>query len=162
MSKDLISLIKEDHKKLKKLYKIGLKKDADFSEKKNAFDELSALIIAHSKSEEAAMYVPTCGIEETKRNAFEGFEEHELVELLIQEMRSEENIERWIAKFTVMCELLDHHIEEEEDEYLPLLKEVFTDEEREALGKEYKDMFERLMEVQEYIQDPIEAHMRNH
>ena len=160
--KDIINEINDDHKKLKALYKMGLKKKTTYEEKKQIFEELSVLVTAHAKSEEAVMYVPTCSQEETKMNAFEGFEEHGLVELLMEEMKSEDHPDRWSAKFTVICELLEHHIEEEEEEYLPKLKEMYSSEERKSMGDEYREMFSRLLEVQSHIGNPQEAHLRSH
>ena len=162
MKNEITSEIKEDHKKLKELYKKGLDKETNLSDKQSIFDTLVAVVTAHSKSEEAVLYAPTCGEPETKHEAFEGFEEHGLVELLIQEMKSEVKNDRWEAKFTVVCELLDQHVNEEEDEYLPKLKKMFSEEERVQMGKEYREMYNRLIEAQKNIFEPEMEHLRNH
>jgi len=163
MKQDIVEVIEKDHKKLKTLYKKGLKKDTSFEDKQEIFEQLVLLVTAHSKSEEAVVYAPTCGDPLTKHEAFEGFEEHGLVELLIEEMKSEENDDRWEAKFMVVCELLDHHVDEEEKEYLPKLKKLFDDRAREEMAAEYLEMFARLMEAQKSISEPRdEAHLRSH
>lgn len=163
MKSDIVTAIEKDHKKLKSLYKRGLKKNTSLEDKQEIFEELAHLVTAHSKSEEAVVYAPTCGEPLTKHEAFEGFEEHGLVELLMEEMKSEENDDRWEAKFMVVCELLDHHVDEEEKEYLPKLKKLFSAEEREEMADEYFEMFERLIEAQKNISEPQDlAHLRNH
>ncbi|MES2769804.1 MAG: hemerythrin domain-containing protein [Bdellovibrionota bacterium] len=163
MKHELISEMKVDHKKLKELYKKGLKKTTSLEDKLEIFESLAPLVKAHAKSEEAVLYAPTCGMDETKHEALEGFEEHGLVELLLEEMKSEGNNDRWEAKFTVVCELLDHHIEEEEQEYFSKIKNIFSHEERIEMGKEYREMFSRLIDAQKNILEPEEfEHLRNH
>lgn len=162
-SKELVAAIKDDHKIIKKLYKEGLKKKASLDQKREIFGDLLKYVTAHSKSEEWAMYTPTCREEETRHEAFEGFEEHGLVELLMEEMKSESNEDRWEAKFTVVCELLEHHIEEEESEYLPKVTQMYSDEERETMGAEYREMYSRLVSAQESISEPThQEHLRSH
>lgn len=159
----LIDEILEDHKKIKALYEEGLSESKALSDKKMIFQTLSSIVIAHSKSEEAVAYAPTCGEPETKHQAFEGFEEHGLVDLLMEEARNEENPDRWEAKFTVLCDLLKHHVEEEEEEYLPLLQRMFKNEDLIEMGKEYREMNDRLLRAQKNIYtEPEPSHLRSH
>lgn len=163
--KDIVNEIKDDHKTLRALLKEGVQKNATLDEKKEIFDELAIVVTAHIKSEEAAAYAPTCRIEETKKEAFVGFEEHELIELLIEELNSETtNMDKWEAKFTVVCELLEYHIEEEEGDYLPLIEEVCSSNERKLMGEEYRETFQRLERAQRQISHPFsnEEQLRNH
>lgn len=163
MNTDIISAIKEDHKTLKSLYKIGLDKKSSLQDKKQIFRQLVIAVTAHSKSEEVVVYAPTCRDPDMKKDAYEGFEEHALVELLILEMQTEDNDDKWEAKFTVICHLLDHHIKEEEDYYLPKLKDMFDVEQRKEMAKEYNETFARLVKAQKSITEPeLQPHMRNH
>jgi hypothetical protein len=42
--------------------------------------------------------------------------------------------ERWAAKFSVMKENIEHHIEEEEDDMFKKARDVFSKDELEMLG----------------------------
>jgi hemerythrin superfamily protein len=163
LNSDIVTAIKKDHDKLKDLYKKALQKNVKIEDKKYIFDQLAVVLTAHSKSEEAVIYAQTCNDHRTKKDAFEGFEEHALIDLLVQELKSEQNPDKWEAKFTVACELLKHHIEEEEDRYLPKLVVLFDDDQRKAMAKEYNEMFDLLIKSQENISEPnYPQHFRNH
>jgi len=71
----------------------------------------------------------------TKDLALEGYEEHHVVDMVMSEIEGvEPGDETWMAKFTVMKENLEHHIEEEEGEMFPQAEQVFTDGELGGLG----------------------------
>jgi len=79
------------------------------------FLRLKTALTAHARAEEACFYeiLKTKGA--TREDAFEGYEEHHLVDILFQEMsRLEPDDPRWSAKFAVLHESLEHHIAEEE------------------------------------------------
>lgn len=159
-TREIISEILNDHKILKTLFREGLRRGAaakgtSLDSKRRVFEELAIILTAHAKSEEATLYAPTFRIEETKKDAFIGFEEHQLIELLIEEMKSETNPDKWEAKFTVVCEMLETHLENEEEEYLPLIEEVCSREERIRMGREYRETFQRLESAQRQILHPF-------
>ena len=54
--------------------------------------------------------------------------------------------ERWGAKFTVMKENLEHHIEEEEGEMFKQAKQVFDQDELEQLGEQMSARKQELMQ----------------
>lgn len=74
----------------------------------------------------------------------QALEEHHVVELLIKELRKMgPKDERYKAKFTVLAEIVKHHIEEEESEILPQAEE--TDMDMAELGQEAMALKEKLM-----------------
>lgn len=65
----------------------------------------------------------------------EGYEEHHVVDTVMGEiMDLAVSDETWSAKFTVMKENLEHHIEEEETEMFKRARQVFDGEELDDLG----------------------------
>jgi len=65
------------------------------------------------------------------------FEEHHLVDVLVDEIRGMDAEDpAWTAKVHVLRESLEHHIEEEQEELFPKLREAFDDEEMAELGDE--------------------------
>ncbi|WP_413290389.1 hemerythrin domain-containing protein [Bdellovibrio sp. HCB337] len=138
---DLVSALKKDHQSLKKLYSAGLQKKTTLEEKKRIFKKLSVLVPAHSKSEEQALYSNITELSRIEHFAYEGFEEHHLVDQLIRELKTVRENHVWEAKFTVVCELLQHHIDEEEKDLFPKINKMLSPDIRKELGKEYRELF---------------------
>ncbi len=85
------------------------------------FRNLKAVAIAHAKAEELALYAL---VEEPggpqEHFAFEGYEEHDLMEYLMKEMStSEEPNPQFRAQFKVLGDMLERHFLREELEFFP-------------------------------------------
>ena len=73
--------------------------------------------------------------DETHDITLEAFEEHRLVKQLLGELeKMDKGDEQWTARFTVLKENIEHHVEEEETDMFPKAKKVLGDEKAEELG----------------------------
>lgn len=134
-------LLKKDHQSVKKLFKEFEASGKESPEEgQRIFEECARELAAHTTLEEEIFYPELSGYEETKEMVAEAAEEHHVVDVLIDEIRSlEPSDEAFAAKFMVMSENVLHHVEEEE-------KELFPEAEK-LLGKERLDWLgERLAE----------------
>ncbi len=145
---DIVSSVKSDHNAIKELLQKAMNEEHSFEESLSLYKDLSVLITAHIKAEEAVLYVKLAQHNEHKKYAYQGFEDHGLVELLIEEMKSERNLDRWRAKFETLCKLIDRHIDEEESEYFPRVKSTYSDTQLVEMGTEYKEVFESFLRSQ--------------
>lgn len=134
---DIVDLILEDHKPLKKLIETMKNEEAEHEQKKAAFEQFAPLLIAHAKPEEEVLYTFMKSDDEVKEHAFEGDVEHGLADQMIEEIKQADDEDVWCAKVKVLAELVEHHIKEEEEEMLPDFKEHSNAEERADLGKDY-------------------------
>jgi hypothetical protein len=133
---DAITLLKNDHDELKKHLEDGehttgraVKSRADI------LRTVAALLTAHERIEEEIFYPALQEHPKAKEIVLEGYQEHHVVDLIIGELEEmPENDERWGAKFKVMKENVEHHIEEEEGDMFKIASRVFTPEELEHLG----------------------------
>ena len=67
----------------------------------------------------------------------EGLEEHHATKLTLAELEKlAPTHERFRAKFTVLIENVRHHVQEEEDDMFPLVRDNFTVEELNDLGEQ--------------------------
>jgi hemerythrin superfamily protein len=114
----IIEMLKEDHQKVKGLFdefeEAEGREQAEIA--KTAMQELQV----HAELEEKLIYpaIREAIDEDEKMN--EAVEEHHLVHVLIGELKKiKPSDERFHAKFSVLSELVKHHIEEEEGEMLP-------------------------------------------
>jgi hypothetical protein len=133
---DIITLILEDHKPLKRLIKI-MKSDKPLSERKAAYKEFVPLLVAHAKPEEQTWYVAMKQDEDMREHAFEGDVEHQLADQMAEEAERAEDGDLYGARIKVLAELVEHHIKEEEEEMLPEYRKNSESEDRVALGEKY-------------------------
>ena len=132
---DPTKLLKKQHREVEALFKrIGKTEEA--SERRRLMNEISAKLTLHTKLEEEIFYpalrdAPTKKAEEM---VLEAYEEHHVVKLVLAELpKADPEDERFEAKMTVLKELVEHHVEEEEDEMFKLADKL-NDDELEALG----------------------------
>lgn len=109
----VFDVLKKEHKEIKQLLQKAEKDPRQFS----AFTEE---LTTHVQAEEKTVYKPLMKEEAVHEMILEGFEEHHVVDLVVKEMqKTTTGGEEWQAKFKVMSENLEHHIEEEEKEMFP-------------------------------------------
>ncbi|MGZ8565657.1 MAG: hemerythrin domain-containing protein [Actinomycetota bacterium] len=144
---DAITLLKDDHKKVK-----GLLKDLDATTERGVktrqdlFTRIQHELEIHEAIEEEILYPALKGHAETKDIALEAYEEHHVVDLVMAEIEGTPfDDETWGAKFTVMKENLEHHIEEEEGEMFKQAREVIDRHELVRLGEKMAARKEELL-----------------
>ena len=144
---DIVNIILEDHKPLKRLIKIM--KDSDkhsMDERAEAFAEFAPLLFVHAKPEEQVLYTFMKTDEELREGAFEGDVEHQLADQLIEEIKRTDDQDLWSARVKVLAELVEHHIEEEEEDLLPDFKKESEPKERLAMGQKFLLLKTQLLE----------------
>ncbi len=135
---DIIKLILEDHKPLKELIEVLKDSEQSFLKRSAAFEEFAPLLVSHAKPEEESLYVFMKDDEELREDGFEGDVEHSLADQMIEEIkRTEDDEDLWSARVKVLAEMVEHHIEEEEEEMLPEVKKHSKIEDRARLGEQY-------------------------
>ena len=137
---DIIELIKRDHKPLKKLIKTMKSDDATITQKKAAFKKFAPTLIAHAKPEERTWYVNMKNEDDMTVEGLEGDIEHGLADQLCQELKRTKDNDMFEAKVKVLAEMVEHHIEEEEEDMLPAFRRKSTKEERSKLAVKYEKL----------------------
>jgi hemerythrin superfamily protein len=126
---DAITALREDHRRVEKLFKEFEKlekADADAGRKKKVVAEIVRELVEHAWIEEQVFY-PTVReeVEDAEDTVLEGLEEHHIVKWTLSELeRMNGDEERFDAKVTVLIESVRHHVEEEEGEMFPKVREV--------------------------------------
>ena len=139
---DAITLLKEDHRLFKKLLEQG--DETTERAKKTRMELLDRLVTelkAHETIEEEIFYPALKGFERARDVVLEGYEEHHVADLIVAELRKTGvESERWAAKFAVLKENLEHHIEEEEGEMFKKARTLLDKAELVALGEKMQAM----------------------
>ena len=143
---DALSLLKQDHDEVKKILgKLEDTTERAVKTRTELFETFRTEMQAHEAIEEEIFYPALKQHAETKDITLEGYEEHHVVDLVMDELEGVPvEDETWVAKFTVMKENIEHHIEEEEGEMFPKAREVIGDE-LEALGERMTARKEELL-----------------
>ena len=133
---DAMSLLKEDHRKVKKmLAELESTTERGVKTREELFTKVKQELEVHEAIEEEILYPALTEHPKSKAIALEGYEEHHVVDTVMAEMRDlPVSDETWTAKFSVMKENLEHHIEEEEGDMFKKARQVFDEDELESLG----------------------------
>lgn len=133
-----LTLIKGDHDRFRKLFKEYEEAgDRAFKTKLGITETLFAELNAHEIMEEEIFY-PALKERASKKGVelvLEGYEEHHVADLIVEELKVlDVEDETYDAKFKVLQENIEHHMEEEEENMFPEAKKVLADE-AEELGE---------------------------
>lgn len=114
----VVEMLKEDHENVKRLFEEFESADGQ-AQGAIAAKAISELEI-HAELEEKLIYPAIRKAIDDNDMMNEAVEEHHLVHVLIAELKKlKPKDEKFHAKFSVLSELVKHHIEEEEGEMLP-------------------------------------------
>lgn len=141
-----LDLLRADHRRVEKiLAQLDDTSEDDVERRRELFREFTDEMQAHEIIEEEILYPALQNHSKAREVVLEGYEEHHVVDTIMSELDDVPfDDEIWAAKFSVMKENIEHHIEEEEDEMFEQAAEIFDEDELESLGER---MAERKKEV---------------
>jgi hemerythrin-like domain-containing protein len=137
LSTDAIVLLKDEHKLIKKAFndfeKAG---DKAYQEKGKIVDRIIELLTVHTYIENEVMYPRVRELmPEVEDDVLESYEEHHVADLLVLELSlMKPDNDRFTAKTTVLIENVRHHIDEEEEEWFPKVREGVGRKKLQELG----------------------------
>ena len=126
MSTDAIVLLKNDHKEIKRTFEAFEKAGENaHAEKGRLVKKMIELLTAHTYIENEVMYPRVRALlPDLEDDVLESYEEHHVADVLVVELAAmKPDAERFTAKTTVLIENVRHHIEEEEQEWFPKVRE---------------------------------------
>jgi hemerythrin-like domain-containing protein len=135
------TLLKNDHEKVAGiLEKIDGTTERATKGREELFTQLKNELDVHTRIEEEILYPALEEYEETRAISLEAYEGHALVKQLLEELASApKGDEEWTAKFTVLKENIEHHVEEEEGEMFKEARKVLNEDEIEKLGERLQE-----------------------
>jgi len=93
----------------------------------------------HELMEEQVLYPALEPHAQSRAIVLEGYEEHHVADVITKELHDvRPNDERWGAKFKVLKESLEHHIQEEERVMFRTARAVLGSDELNEMGKRMK------------------------
>jgi hemerythrin-like domain-containing protein len=143
MSTDAIVLLKEDHSRVRKLFR-------DFEQagpsakarKRDIVNKILEELTVHTYLENEIMYPEVQRLlPDLKEDVLESYEEHHVADVLCFELAGmDAEDERFDAKTTVLIESVSHHIEEEEQQWFPKVREALGRKQLQELGARMEEL----------------------
>ncbi|MDP8961756.1 MAG: hemerythrin domain-containing protein [Actinomycetota bacterium] len=151
---DAIDFLTEQHRETESLFEDFLQTD-DSSRRREIVDEIIEDLQLHTALEEEIFY-PALGdaIPELKPELLEDFEEHHAVQLLLKELADMgPDHERFAAKVSVVKEHMQHHVEDEESELFPRVRDELDQDRLNELGRQLQQRAQRESHSQEELRE---------
>jgi len=139
MSTDAIVMLKDDHKLILRTFKdFEAAGDEAFTTKGKLVDRMVELLTVHTYIENEVMYPRVRElVPDLEDDVLESYEEHHVADVLVMELVGmKPTDERFTAKTTVLIENVRHHIEEEEEEWFPQVREALGRKVLQEIGAE--------------------------
>jgi len=133
-----LTVLKHDHGNVEALFeRYEHLHDDDPAEKRHIVDKLIEHLSAHAAIEEQVFYPRVrATVADATDGVLEALEEHHVVKWTLSELeKMAPSDERFDAKVRVLTESVRHHVEEEENELFPKIRDAFTNEELEEMGE---------------------------
>ena len=137
---DIFKEIKKEHDEFRKITdEINETTDRAIKTRETKFKKFFINITAHHESEEVVLFPKLKEKKETREMGLERLEEHHVLERLLDELKNlPVDDETWIIKFGVMKEIMEHNLEEEEEEISKEAHKQFDQETLDKMGEEFE------------------------
>ena len=134
-------LLEKQHKEVKAIFK---KLEDGSSASAALLKELADNLAAHMAIEQEIYYPAVKDIKEDL--VLESYEEHSLAEIGLKRLlATRSSDDSFAAKVTACKELIEHHVEEEEEELFPAVDRKMKAEQLEELAAQMKARFEQVL-----------------
>jgi hypothetical protein len=132
-------MLKKQHRQVSALFKEALGTE-NAKERRELCDEIAHALEVHTRIEEEIFYPAfreAAGTKKHEELVLEAYEEHHVVKLVLAELPEvDPEDETFEAKITVLKELVEHHVEEEQDEMFPAAEKKLGRERLEELAEQ--------------------------
>src|SRR3954466_11092597 len=138
MSTDAIVLLKADHKEVRQLFREFEHAGENATARKGQLvKKILELLTVHTYIENEVMYPEVRSrVPDLEDDILESYEEHHVADVLCMELAAmSPDSERFDAKVKVLIESVSHHIEEEEQDWFPAVRESLGRKELSAIGE---------------------------
>jgi hypothetical protein len=121
----------------------------DGAQREALFEEMKTKLLAHAHAEQEVLYrrLEASQSEASRSFAHEGTNEHQIVERQLQKLSADRDktSEQWTAELKVLCELVEHHVEEEESTGFSCARQDFDKDELDAMAQDFQTRKAQLM-----------------
>ena len=153
-----IDLLKSQHEEVRTLFK-RIEKASGRAQKTKLFDELAAKLVGHDAIEREIFY-PACEKAMGMTDLLgEALVEHGIVEFGLYQADQARQGKDFQFKCTVLSEVVEHHVQEEEEEFLPKAEKALGRDKLEELGAEMQARFEEALAEGDF-RTPLQSNLK--
>ncbi|MGZ3696397.1 MAG: hemerythrin domain-containing protein, partial [Bdellovibrionota bacterium] len=131
----VVTLLLKDHAAMKKLMAAVKSKRSSRAKVFSSFAKLEKLVHSHMTAEEGALLNRIENHEKFAGEAVEGLEEHEIHRIVMKSIHSVRDPLHKAVRMKSYCEILEHHLHEEEVDLFPRFKKYAALSTRKKMGK---------------------------
>jgi hemerythrin superfamily protein len=136
---DAIQVLTDDHRKVEELF-VRFEKTGDGAHKRrqDLVQRITEALSIHASIEEEIFYPAARRfVADAGDDVLEALEEHHLVKVTLAELETmDPSHERYGAKVTVLIENVRHHVEEEEGQLFPTIRDTLAKDQLREIGSE--------------------------
>ena len=139
MSHDAIVQLKDDHQQIRKVFRDFQQAGENAVVRKGQLvDKMIELLTVHTYIENEVMYPRVRELlPDLEDDVLESYEEHHVADVLVMELAAmKPDDERFDAKTTVLIENVTHHMDEEEQDWFPKVREGLGRNALQEIGEE--------------------------
>jgi hemerythrin superfamily protein len=135
---DIVEIIKEQHRQVEDLLTRAEEDGADLA---GLMEEVARLLLPHSEAEESFVYpaIRDLAAEEGDEIKDGVAEHHQVEEMLKNLLRGTPDDPGYDGTVAAIAGELRHHVQEEEEDLLPILSERLDDAQREEMGRRFAE-----------------------
>lgn len=134
----IFEALRNDHDKQRALIKLLLDTKGCSDVRAEYYGQLKAELEAHAVAEERYFYAPLMQQDNTIDLSRHGVAEHHQIDKFIAELDElDMSSPQWLLTFRKLAHKVDHHLEEEEQEFFQQAGKAFSDQEKKKLATDY-------------------------
>lgn len=137
-------LLTQQHREVSRLFK-AIESAQGKAEKRQLFTQLASLLVAHDGIERDIFYPASEEAMGMNDLLGEALVEHGMIEFGVYQASEAIDDDDFDYKCKVLGEMVEHHVEEEEKEFLPKVEKALGEDRLILLGEEMEEAFEDAM-----------------
>lgn len=140
----IFEILKQEHQQVENLFSL-LESSKNSKQISSIFDEIYRELSLHTQAEELSFYPAMYEHSETRPFIDEAEQEHIEAKILLEELKmmSLESPE-FMDKMMELKAAVQHHVQEEEEEVFPKVREAMSEDELRQLSQEFQDVKSKL------------------
>ncbi|GAA0812932.1 hemerythrin domain-containing protein [Colwellia sp. D2M02] len=134
----IFEALRNDHEKQRALIKLLLDTTGNSAVRAEYYQQLKVELETHAVAEERYFYAPLMQLDSTIDLSRHGVAEHHQIDKFIAELDAlEMSSPQWLLTFKKLAHKVDHHLEEEEQEFFQQAGKAFSEQEKQKLASDY-------------------------